>query len=434
MILIYSLALVVLIILSFFFSSADMAFGSVSSDRIEKYSLDNPKSKSLRRAARLSKRYDKTISTILLFNDTINAGLDVVATLLGMAIAEEVFKGSTINPELVEFYGLIASLIALVVKIIFGEIIAKSLGKIFNYKIVKLYSQIIEVCYYITWPITFLVGGLGNIISRPVTSSVSDKVTGDDELHEMVDEIEDAGQIDETKADIIRGTIDYATTVTYEIMTPRARIYAIDKERTLEDILDDERTFKHSRIPVYEENIDNIIGYVKSKDLIKLKLENKEEYIDSIIRSVSFFPRTIEINDLLIYFRKNKEHIAIILDEYGGVEGLVSLEDILEEIVGEIWDETDNPNDEVVERNDGSFIIDGSMNLEDFCDYFDLDFDELETEYVTVGGLIIELLDDNFANVNDVVNFENLTMKVIALGKHHTVKKVIVTVHKKEEE
>ena len=163
-----------------------------------------------------------------------------------------------------------------------------------------------------------------------------------------------------------------------------------------------------------------------------MKLEDKSQDISSIIEQISFFPRTTEINDILKYFRNNKTHMSVILDEYGGTEGIITREDILEEIVGEIWDETDDPNEPVVERDDGSYIIDGGMNLEDFCDLFNIDFDEIETEYVTIGGFIIELLDDRFANVGEEVEYKNLLIKVIAVGKHHTVKKLLVTPIKEE--
>lgn len=424
MIVAYSIILVILLVGSIFFSSADMAYGSANLNRLKKDKEQHPKSKNRVRAFKLSKNYDKTISTILLFNDTINAGLDSISTLLGIAIAIQFgFSGDSSTAET---FGLVASMLMLVLKIIFGEIIAKSVGKIYNYRIVNWYSMAISVCYYITIPITFLVGGFGQIVTYPVVHNVKDIQIKDDEIHEMIDEGEESGAIDEDKAELLRGTLDFTTTETYEIMTPRARIYAIDKSDKLSDILKDERTFKHSRIPVYEDNIDNIIGYVRTKELIRLKLENLTEDISNIIQNISFFPRTTEINDVYQYFKLNKKHIAIILDEYGGCEGLITLEDIVEEIVGEIWDETDDPNEPYSERNDGTYIVDGGMNLEDFCTLFELDYDQIETEYVTIGGFIIELLDDKFAKLNDVVTYKNLKIKVIALGKHHTVKKLLV--------
>ena len=423
----YLIILVILIFLSMFFSSADMAYGSVSEVRLQKASENDPKSKTKARAFKLTKNYDKTISTILLFNDTINAGIDTIATLLGIEVAVELLGIS--SQPIQESYGLMFSMIFLVAKIVIGEIIAKSLGKVFNYKAVNLYSFIISICYYITFPITILVGGFGNLVTYPLTKSGKDIAIEDEVLHEMIDEGEEEGIIDEDKAELLRGAVDFATTELYEVMTPRTKIYAVDKTRTVSSLIDDNKIFGWSRIPVYEGDIDNIIGFIRTKLLIRLKLENKTESIESIIEPIGFFPRTKEINDVLKYFHTTRKHIAVVLDEYGGTEGIITREDIIEELVGEIWDETDVTNEPLVERNDGSFIVDGLMNLEDFCDVFDIDFDEIETEYVTIGGFIIELLDDEFATLNTEITFKNLDIKIIALGKHNTVKKLLVIPH-----
>lgn len=431
MIIVYLIILIILIFLSMFFSSADMAYGSVSSARLIKMNEQNP-SKGKSRAIKLSKNYDKTISTILFFNDLVNAGLDSISTLLGILFASNILNLT--NPDYIEFIGLLFSLIILVIKIIFGEIIAKSVGKIKSYLFVDLYSFIIQICYYVSLPITFLVSGFGSSLTYPIIKNIKDIEIKDDDLHEMVDEIEESGIVDESKAELLRDTIDYATTEAYEIMTPRTRLFLIDKNDTLDDILSNPKAFNYSRVPVFLDNTDNIVGYVKSKSLIKLKLEGKAQDISSIIEPIPFFPRTTEINDILKYFKIHKVFIAVIVDEYGGTEGIVTREDILEEIVGEIWDETDEDTDIITENSDGSYYIDGSMNLEDFCDMFNINFEDIDTEYVTIGGFIIELLDDSFANVNDEVEFENLNIKVIATGKHHTVKRILVTQIKKEEE
>lgn len=422
LIIVYSVALVILLFLSMFFSSSDMAYGSASLTRLEKMKNDNPKSKNAKRAYKLSKNYDRTISTILLFNDTVNAGLDTVSTLLGIQIALQI---GIMDPDTSELFGLVASLIILVMKVIFGEIIAKSLGKIYNYKACNAYSFILEICYYVTLPITFLVGGFGYIVSYPITHSVKDIQVKDEELHEMIDEIEEEGVIDEDKADILRGAVDYATTEVYEIMTPRTKLCAFEKMKPLADIVSHKRTFSFSRILIYEDNIDNIIGFIATKNIVRASLEKKEFIPQELIQPVEFVPRTMEINDVLKDFKEKHMQMAIVLDEYGGVEGLVTKEDILEEIVGEIWDETDHTNNIVSERDDG-YIIDGGMNLEDFCQLFDLDYEAIDTEYVTVGGFIIELLDDMFAELGDVVTYKNLSMEVIAMGKHHTIKKLLV--------
>lgn len=434
LILVYSLILVLLLFLSMFFSSSDMVYGSVNINRLERLHRENPDKKSISRGYRLASEYDQTISTILLLNDTVNAGLDTIATLLGVNIALILFKDNPAIETISETCGLIASLIVLVFKITFGEIIAKSIGKIYNLKFSVLYSNVINALRYTFFPITIFVTTFGKVVSYPITKNVKEIQISDDELHEMVDEIEESGVVDEDKAELLHGTIDYASTEAYEIMTPRVDVYGIDINDDINDILKDERTYIYSRIPVYEESIDNIIGYVLTKTLVRIKLENKEVQLKDILLKHLTFPRSMEINDILIRFKETHQHFAVILDEYGGTEGVLTMEDILEEIVGEIWDESDDPEEPFVKTKNGSYIVDGKMNLEDFCDLFDLDYEEIDTEYVTIGGFCIELLDDNFAKLNEVIKYKNLEMKVIAIDEKNTIEKLKIKVNEKEDD
>lgn len=433
---IYSIILVIFLSLSFFFSSSDMAFGSTDLLRYERDLKIVPVKNGVKYAYKLAKNYDNTISTILLLNDTVNAGLDSISTLLGVNLCLLIIGETTpmVN-ETAQTWGLVASMICLIVKILFGEIIAKSIGKIYNYRLTILYSKVIRICDYICFPITFLVSRFGKGITYPLTHNVNDIEINEDDLHEMVDDIEANGQVDEEKANLLHDTIIYTHTEAYEIMTPRVDMFAIDIDDDINETIKDERLFKYSRVPVYKDTIDNIIGYVKVKSLMFLKMANKPIVIKDLLYQPLKFPRSIEINDILKVFKKEKEHFALILDEYGGVEGILTMEDILEEIVGDIWDEKDDPEASYVKRSDGSYIVDGMLNLEDFCDLFDLDYDDIETEYVTIGGFCIELLDDKFAKINDVIKYKNLEMKVIALDKNNSIEKLLVRkVESKNEE
>ena len=434
LILIYSVVLILLLFLSFIFSSADMAYGSSNLTKIEAIYRADESKKSNKYAYKLSKNYDKTISTILLLNDTVNAGLDSVSTLVGVNLCFLVLGQTEIAQISSETWGFIASLICLIIKITFGEIIAKSIGKIYNYKLAALYSRILNALQYIFYPITFFVSGFGSIISYPIRKNVEDIKISEEELHEMVDEIEDSGLVDEEKADILHGTIDYAETEAYEIMTPRVNVYAVEVDDDIDEILKDEDTYIYSRIPVYQDSVDNILGYVLTKSLVRAKLENNHATLKDLLIPALTFPRSTEINDILIEFKKTHQHFAVILDEYGGVEGVLTMEDILEEIVGEIWDESDDISSPYSKKNDGSYIVDGKMNLEDFCELFDLDYDDIETDYVTIGGFCIELLDDQFAKINTIINYKNLTMKVIAIDEKHTIEKLLVKINKNPEE
>src|SRR5574344_1280352 len=374
LIIIYSVSIAILIVFSAFFSSADMAYGSVSLLRIKKYnnSKKNYRSKT---TLKLVTKYDFTISVILFLNDLVNVASETLSALLGYLL----FSINGLNPTTGSVVG---SVITLLIVIIFGEILPKSLTKNISFKCALAYAPIINVCYYAFMPVAYVANAIGKLILLPIHKKKINKpdVT-DEELEEMVDVIEKEGVVDKDNADILRGTID------------------------------------------------NIIGFVTVKDLIRLKLINKTDVmINEILKQPLRFPRSTEINDILQAFTRSKTHFAIVLDEYGGVEGIVTMEDILEEIVGEIWDEEDDVDEPINQIGKNTYIVDGMMNLTDFFETFNIDPDSIDTDYVTIGGFCIELLDDRFAKINDVIQFKNLMMTVIAVDDNNTIEKLRVHV------
>ncbi len=424
LIIVYSIVLVVLLAGSVFFSSADMAYGSISLSRLDREVAHHPNSYKRKVAYKLSQGYDKTISTILLFNDTINAGLDSVATLLGVSLAIEVF--GIADGSLQETFGLIASLIVLVFKITFGEIIAKSFGKIKNLTLSINYAPIIQCCYWVTLPITFLVGGLGNVVSYPILKMFPEEKSQEDDLQEMIDESEEKGTLSEEEADLLRGTVDFATAKAFEILTPRVKVFAVSIHEPASYILSRPGAFSHSRFPVYENTIDNILGYVRLKDIVALNLRGEGDSIAPLIRPLIFFHRSEDVSDILDQMRAKKTRIAAIMDEYGGFEGIVTAEDIIEEIVGEIWDETDHADEPFVERGEGTYIADGAMNLEELFGELGIDYDETDTDSETLGGFLNELSGESGIDTSKSLEFGGYTFKVLAFGARKVIRKVLI--------
>lgn len=426
----YAIAILCLLCGSVFFSSADMAYGSISLSRLER-DLNAKPSRKKRRAFELAKGYDKTISTILLWNDAINAGLDTVSTLLGMTVAQ-VAWGIT-DPESQQQYGLIFSMVFLVLKIVFGEIIAKSLGKLKNLTLTKLYAYPISVAYFITFPITFLVSGFGQIVSFPLLKLFPEEKSSEEGLEAMIDESEESGTLSEEEADMLRGTVDFATAKAYEIMTPRVKVYAVEASTSVEEILHDEQAFSHSRIPVYEKTIDNLLGYVLLMDLVSSDLKGESRELSSFIRPLAFFPRLEEASDIFEVLVRGKEGLAAVIDEYGGFEGLISKEDLVEEVVGEIWDETDHAEEPLVERGDGGYIADGALNIKDLFDELGLDVEETGSESETIGGFLTELIPVENLKIGASCEYGGYRFSVLAFGKRKSIRKVLIEKEKEEE-
>lgn len=418
---IYIIFLIILFFISAFCSSADITYGSLNIVRIESHLKENENDRRAKYSLDLLNNYDNTISSILFLNDLANIGNETISALLGYMV----FTDFGMNGETGAF---IFSLVDFILILIFGEILPKSISKLYVFRLGLIYSPIVKFLTILCTPINFVTRKFSNFIVKSTKIDQEENEVLHEELEEIVDTIEEEGIVDEDNAEIIRGAIDYAETEAYEIMTPRVDLKAIDIDDDIEDYLQDEDLLAHTRIPIYQDTIDNIIGFVNIQDLIKAKLANKKIDLKSMLREPLRFPRSTEINDILKAFKENKIHFAIINDEYGGVEGVVTMEDIVEEIVGEIWDENDDKEELIDETKDeNSFIIDGSLNLEDFCDFFDIDKDEIDTEYVTIGGYCIELLDDRFAKIGDIIAFKNLIIEVLAVDENNTIEKLKVT-------
>lgn len=228
----------------------------------------------------------------------------------------------------------------------------------------------------------------------------------------------------------MRSALEFTETEAYEIMTPRVDVFSYDIEDDIKELMKEEDIFKYSRIPVYEDTIDNIIGILRTKDLLKLSLSDKKINVKSLIKPPLFVHHTKNVSQILTEFKQTKNHIAIVIDEYGGTEGIITMEDILEEIIGEIWDEADEVDEPIVKLEDNHYIIDGGLNIEDFFELFELSEDE-DNDYDTVAGWCIEML-DRFAKAGDEFTYEKITVKIIEV-EGFVVEKVEVIVESEED-
>ena len=395
-----------------FFSAADMVYGIVDKERLIREK--GKKEKRAKLAIKIADDYELSISAILFGNNIVNIFASSIVTLIGLALSS--------NPEIGT---VITTIIFTAFIIIFCEFIPKAFAKRFNYSLALLFAYPVTFFKYlffvIVWPIAKLFKLFGKLFAKK--SKEEDKID-EDVLTEMVDTIEEEGILEENEAELLRSAIDLNDIEAYEIMTPRVDVFAIDVEDDIDELIKDKEIFKHSRIPVYEETIDNIVGILPIKVLAKKLLAGeKVSDILSMCYKPLVVPRNHQILDLLKEFKNSKVHIAVVIDEYGGTDGIVTMEDILEEIVGEIFDEDDEIEEEYIEKGHGVYIVDGNMNIDDFFELIEYD-EEVETSYTTVGGFCQDIL-DRFAKKGDEFDFAHYHFKVLEADEF-TVEKLKV--------
>lgn len=399
----------VLLLLSMFFSCVEMAYSTVNINRLKNSGL---KSKSEQLAHKIAISYDSTVSTILFGNTLVNVGISTI-----MLLVTEEFQLADI------YIQIISIAFSVLVVLFFGEIIPKQLGKIYNYKICILSARIIIVFKYIFYPFTFLIFTLTKLFAKEETKKrvVFYEVDTEDQLQEMVDVIEDEGVIDEDKAEFVRSAIKFNTTEAYEIMKHISTVKMWDVNVPLKEMVKNTDFFIYSRIPIYENDKSNIIGILPLKLVERKILCNQPINIRELMYKPLFVPHSMKINDILYNFKKEKHHMGIVIDEFGRVEGELTMEDILEELVGEIYDETDVEK-LPYEKTKRGYIVDGSMNIDDLFELFDIENPDEERSYTTVSGWCTEKL-NKFPEVGDKIHDINFVCTVLEVDKY-VVKKV----------
>ena len=413
----------ILVVLSGIFSMSDMVYGVVNQLRLKK---DVEKgSKRAKIALDFASNYDTTISTILFSNNLVNIAASSLSAIVGLRIF------SSLDNDLA---GTITSLILLVIILIFGEICPKVIGRVFSYPLSKLLAYPILVLKYVFFPFVYVTSAFGRLLTKPITKikeSDDDEPISDEELQEMVDQIEEDEVIDEDQAELLRSAIEFKETEAHEIMTPRIDMFAFNVDDNIEELTHDDDIFAHSRIPVYKDTIDNIIGILPTKRVLKNMLAKQKINVLEMILPVEFVPGSMPISNILSKMKNSQTHIVIVKDEFGGTDGLLTMEDILEELVGEIWDETDTPIEFYKKLNENTYVVDGSMNIDDLFELLDKELLE-DNEFTSVGGWVIDKL-ERFAKIGDSFDYENLTVTVLD-ATEFTVEKVKIVKHKIEEE
>ena len=371
------LALILCIALSAFFSATETAFSACN--RVKLKTVEGPRKERAQIALSLLEKYDSLITTVLIGNNLVNIVATAIATLLFT---------TRILPGKEDLATTIASIVMTVVILFVGEVGPKTLAKQQPEKFAMAVGPAIRVLMVILKPLDLLFSLWRKLLSKLVKPEREENQI-EEELMTIIDEAQTEGDIEEDEGKLIRSAIEFNDQNASDIMTPRVDVTAIEDTATIEEAADLFRDTWFSRIPVYHEDLDHIVGILNEKDFYKMTHEGCTE-ITKIMKEPVFAPASLAISNLLKLFRTSKTHLVILLDEFGGTDGIVTMEDVLEELVGEIYDEHDEISEEVVEQEDGSLIVDGNMQLEELMEKFGL---ENTYDADTVGGWAGEMLE-----------------------------------------
>ena len=366
-------ALVILVGFSAFFSASETAFSSLNQIRLKSRAEDGDSSAA--RVLAMAEQYDKLLSTILIGNNIVNIAAASIGTILftRMLGAE---RGATVS-----------TIVLTIIVLIFGEVTPKSLAKEMPEMVATAVSPFLVLLMALMTPLTWLFTQWKKLLGHFVHSGEADTIT-EGELMTMVSEAENDGELTDRESELIRSAIEFDDVEVEEILTPRVDVVAVEDDIPLEELAQTFAESGYSRLPVYHGTIDNIIGVVHEKDFYIARLK-KATKIDDLVVPTLYTTGSTQISQLLRTLREQHHHLAVVVDEYGGTEGIITLEDILEELVGEIWDEHDEVTEDFRKQSDGSWLVSGSASVDDLYEELDLPEEE-DIDSNTVNGLVQE--------------------------------------------
>ncbi len=425
-VILYSFSIVVLLAFSAFFSGSEIAYSGLNRTRLEA-----SHSPAVKQALYICDRFDRALSTILIGNNLVNISASSVMTLLALLIA-----GADASAAKQDIYTSAASLLLTVLVLIFGEtmpkIIARRNPQPFALKVASPLRFLMAVLTPVTWVICGAVNGITSSLKGETLDEDEEAEAAEEELIDLIETSEDEGIIDEDQSELLQNALDFAEISAHEIMTPRVDMEALEIDDDPQEIRRQIEESTFSRLPVYDERRERILGVLYLNHYYRALLDTPEPDLKSLLIEPCFVYKTTKLPAILTMMKQRKTHIAIVTDEYGSTIGMVTMEDVLEQIVGDIWDETDEVVNEVVERGEHEYEIDGDLSIGEFCELAEWDEDDFETDSVTVGGWTLEQF-GGFPKAGDSFDYENITVTVLEMDDLR-VGKLLVAVHPVKEE
>lgn len=412
--------LLLCIIGSNYFSSSEMAYSSCNRLRLESARDGGSKRASI--AVRIIDRFDDTLSAILIGNNLVNIAASSIGSVLVILIAGD------------DRYAWVSTVVITVLVIIFGETMPKIIAKNSANRIALSHAYFVHGLTIILMPLIWVVVGLTKLITSGFKGDEagSDEEAAAMELSSIIETAEDEDVLDEDRSELVQAAIDFSDVMASEVMTARVDVVALDIDDDWNEQLATIDSAPYSRIPVYEDSIDNVIGVLYLNHFLKALTDEKNPDIRSMLMPPCYVYKTMKMPAVLNELRRAKQHLAIVTDEYGGTLGVLSMEDVLEQLVGEIWDDTDEVEEEIVERPDGQYELDGDMVISDFLELVGIKEKDFDAESETVGGWTIEMF-GAFPKPGDSFRYGNMSVTVLEMDGLR-VEKVLVKILPPEEE
>ncbi len=405
------IAMIGCIILSGYFSATETAFSSLNKTRLKAMAENGNHKAAL--ALRVSENYDQLISTILIGNNIVNIAVASIGTLLFVDLLGQ------------ELGATISTVVVTITVLIFGEITPKSIAKDHPEVFAMFSAPLIRTLVWLFTPLNFIFGAWKKLVARLFKTGENSKMS-QEELLLLLDEVQQEGAIDENEGELLKNAVEFGELEAQDILTHRVDLKGVSVDATKKEVAAMFDKSQFSRLLVYEDNIDKIVGVIHQKDFYVgtgvTALELRE-----IMAPPLFVHQTEKIDNLLQQLRTAKSHIAIVIDEYGGTLGIVTMEDILEELVGEIWDEHDEVEEPFCQTGEHTYTVDCGVTLSDFCDYFDI---ESDSDSVSLGGWVMDQM-ERIPKEGDRFDYDNLTITVSKVDEHR-IKGVNVVVKEPE--
>lgn len=414
-----SVSLIIIVcclVMSAYFSATETAFSSLN--RIRMKNMADKGNKKAALVLKLSESYDSLLSTILIGNNIVNImGTSLVTILFVKLIGED--NGASL-----------ATIVTTVVVLVFGEVSPKSIAKESPEKFAMFSAPILKVIMFALTPFNFFFKQWKKLLSL-IFKSADDSGITEEELLSIVEEAEQEGGIDEQESVLIRSAIEFTEQQALDILTPRVDITAVSTEATKEDIAEVFAQTAYSRLPLYQDSIDHVVGIIYQKDFHNYVYHTDKE-ISEIVRPVLFVPETKKIGPLLKELQQKKLHIAVVVDEFGGTVGIITLEDILEELVGEIWDEHDEVSQEIERKSENEYLVHGNANLDKVCETLGIEITGEEGKAVILNGWVMNHL-GKIPEKDDTFEYSGYRIKVLEMTGNRVEKVQIVKVEQVEE-